>query len=56
MSNITYETEISVALDGEHVGKIQSEEGGYRYFPLFDLKGGELFPTLDACKASLEDD
>ncbi len=56
MSTITYKSEICVALDGKHVGQIKSEEGGYRYFPLFSLKGGELFPTLEACKASLEED
>ena len=55
MTKVTYEYEINVSIDGSHVGKIQSEEGGYRYFPLFSLHGGELFETLEACKASLED-
>ena len=35
------------------VGYIKQETGGFRYFPAGG-NGGELFPTLNLCKKSLE--
>lgn len=52
---------VTVFLDGKHVGRIQRERihaGGFYYQPKGTLQKdrGEVFPTLDACKRSLEDD
>jgi len=52
---ITYKTIIAVSIDDEHVGEIRSVEGGFKYFPTFSTSGGELFTTIEAVKASLED-
>jgi hypothetical protein len=45
---------VSVKLDGRVVGDIREERDGYRYFPRRSKDGGLLFPTLSACKRSLE--
>lgn len=42
------------------VGYIKNEDGGFRYFPIRKYSstketGGELFPTLNLCKKSLEE-
>jgi hypothetical protein len=65
MAAITYENQngrkigtrrgwdIDVRLDGTRVGVIRAFATGYQYKPTGG-KAGEIFPTLDACKASLE--
>jgi len=68
-NSLTYISEFYVLLDGRQVGRISecydTSKGrthtgkpgsviGYRYFPKGDSKGGEMFPTLSACQASLE--
>ncbi len=61
MSNITYipvPEHFKVKLDGKLVGVIKrsgDDRGyGWRYFPKGDRIGGQVFPTLAACKRSLE--
>lgn len=51
-------TSIRVLLDGKVAGTIRNEhELGYRYIPRAGVKhGGDYFPTLEACKRSLESD
>lgn len=64
MSNITYseQTTVTVKLDGRVIGHIKSQlwqsgrTFGYCYFPKGSKTGGDVFPTLAACKASLESD
>lgn len=46
---------VVVRLEGKHVGYIRKIGSGWQYFPLGKNEGGELFPTLDACKTSLEE-
>jgi hypothetical protein len=65
MAAITYENQngrkigtrrgwdIDVRLDGTRVGVIRTFATGYQYKPTGG-KAGEIFPTLEACKASLE--
>lgn len=49
-----YET---VRLDGKVVGRIFRRDGGFQYVPNGNRKiGGEVYPTLEACKKSLESD
>lgn len=48
---------IAVNLDGKKVGFIRHKENGYTYFPATTPRnGGESYPTLDACKRSIEGD
>lgn len=56
MDNIlTYHTRTNVFLNGEHVGAIEHNKSGtFQYFPKDTDDGGDLYPTLAACKASLE--
>lgn len=56
---ITYrqisKTEIEVVLDRKKVGAIYTVDGGFQYWPKGPRsEGGEVFPTLHACKQSLE--
>ena len=60
-SHITYQEVHNVYLDGKQVGKIigntidmQTGREGYCYFPKGQSEGGDVFPTLASCKASLE--
>lgn len=47
---------IRVLLDGWYVGTIRPVSGGYAYFPKgCRSQSGDIFPTLMACKNSLED-
>lgn len=57
MSEITYEKTgnvTKVRLNGFAIGHIQSAVGGFQYTPKGQMLGGEVFPTLDLCKQSLE--
>ncbi len=69
MDSLTYREETRVYLGKRHIGTIRAvyaarndfpsnrqpgNLGGYRYHPKGDRKGGEVFPTLNACKRSLE--
>lgn len=61
MNKLSYITEHRVLLDGRQIGTIKelyAEIGGnvtgYRYFPKGDPKGGDIYPTLAACKQSLK--
>jgi hypothetical protein len=47
---------MKVRLDGKIVGSIHAFNGGFQYFPKGSKTGGELFPSLEACKRSLEAD
>lgn len=49
-------TSIRVLLNGKAVGTIRNDyQLGYRYVPRAGVKhGGDYFPTLEACKRSLE--
>lgn len=65
---ITYSAEYKVFIDGVRVGTIEECYGakgygvgnrpgeiiGYRYYPKGQKTGGDLYPTLAACKQSLE--
>jgi len=58
MTDIRYETQaggrdVVVRLEGKVVGDIRKVEGGWQYKPKGARPGG-VFPTLEACKASLE--
>lgn len=55
---ITYKTAPEthyVYLDGKCVGTITLTPGGYQYRPKGAKTGGDFYPTLALCKASLED-
>lgn len=43
-----------VKLEGKTVGRIFKTPEGFRYIPTGSKTGGEFFPTLEACKSSLE--
>lgn len=45
---------VVVRLDGRVVGKIWAVSSGYQYRPKNAGVGGDVFPTLAACQASLE--
>lgn len=45
---------IRVFVAGKFAGKIIESKKGFRYFPSRSSVGGEIFPTLQACKNSLE--
>jgi len=47
---------IHVLLENKRIGEIRSVEGGFQYFPKGQKKGGEVFPTLAACKQSLAEE
>lgn len=49
---------VHVKLDGKHVGSIRHNEhtGTWSYKPKGSDLRGEEFPTLPACKKSLEDE
>jgi len=47
---------IAVLLDDRRVGEIRTVEGGFQYFPKGQRTGGEVFPSLAACKQSLADE
>ena len=54
---ITYEEkhEVKVKINGKFVGTIRFvPNAGWRYMPKGTRVGGEFFPTLAACKLSLE--
>ncbi len=55
---ITYKSEVRVYLDGKQVGTIRELFSNtiplYLYTPKGSKTGGDTFPTLAACKASLE--
>jgi len=63
-SMITYKpqrqrSEYAVQLGGKVVGRIKlavagDGRAGWRYFPKGQKEGGEVFPTLEECKRSLE--
>jgi hypothetical protein len=45
-----------VKIDGKEVGRIRQEPDGFAYYPQNKKKyKGDTYPTLEACKASLED-
>lgn len=63
MSKITYKalfdnTSTAVYLDGKRIGAIRyiyrQGDRSWQYYPKGWNTGGDLFPTLAACKASLE--
>lgn len=58
MSKITYAQhyggQTRVSLEGRWIGYIKQEDGGWRYYPKGWTTGGDIYPTLAACKASLE--
>lgn len=43
-----------VFMDRKLSGKIIESKKGFRYFPLHSQTAGEIFPTLQGCKNSLE--
>ncbi len=51
---LTYATRIAVKLDGRPIGEIRQVPGGWQYFPKGHKEGGDVFPTLEGCKRSLE--
>jgi hypothetical protein len=53
---ITNEGDIAVRLDGRKVGEIRMLPNGFKYYPRGAKTGGESFPSLEACKSSLEDE
>lgn len=57
MSHLTYteDTQVIVRLDGKIVGAIRLTAGGWQYTPKGAKTGGDFYPTLGLCKASLED-
>ncbi len=60
MNQFTYITEVQVKLNGKHVGTIRevlpkgASLSSFVYFPKGQKIGGDMYPTLAACKASLE--
>ena len=60
MAKITYKTtlsgDIAVWLDGKRVGSIMAAKGGYQYWPMGNSTPGEIMPTVDAVKKTLESD
>lgn len=53
---ITYQQSVIVRLDGRKVGKIVQVEGGWQYWPNRGPLKGEVLPTLEAVKRSLEEE
>lgn len=52
---ISYQTRVTVYLDGQPVGDIlEASGGGFRYYPKGSDHPGEVFPTVAAVKASIE--
>ena len=51
---ITYETTVTVKLDGKVVGHIKKQPDGWRYQPKNGYSIGDAYPTLKACQKSLE--
>lgn len=59
---ITYhergDSKINVRLEGRtvvHMRRLIGERGGWQYVPVGSYgKGGDIFPTLEACKQSLQ--
>lgn len=63
---ISYGLEVvKVYLDGKHIGEIREVENGtfsrfelqnfgFQYFPKGQKLGGEIFNTMNDCKASIE--
>jgi len=49
-------TTIAVLLENKRVGEIRKVEDGFQYFPKGQRKGGEVFPTVAACKQSLAEE
>lgn len=47
---------VEVCLEGKLVGRIKQWKDGWQYIPLGQKRGGEIFPTLEACKKSLEEE
>jgi hypothetical protein len=56
--SITYEDAnkcIRVFRDGERIGSIVEHYVGWKFIPIeIELRSGEPFPTLEACKENLE--
>lgn len=57
-NDISYEAisafSVKVRLGGKVVGFIKHLGEGWQYFPINQTHGGEIYPTLPACKNSLE--
>lgn len=59
-NGISYQTRVTVYLDGKPIGEIREVEHprsvypGFAYFPKGQKDGGDVFPTVEACKTSLE--
>jgi len=53
---IAYVALTMVYLDGKHIGNILKVKDGFQYFPKGKKTGGEVFPTLEEVKRSLEDE
>jgi len=47
---------IHVLLENKRIGEIRTVDGGFQYFPKGQKKGGDVFPTLAACKQSLAEE
>ena len=47
---------LQVCLDGKICGEIREVTGGYQYFPKGSKVGGDVYPTLEEVKHSLESD
>lgn len=56
MSGISYETKVTVKLDGKIIGHIQEKNGGFAYFPKGSKDHGEIFSSISDVKKSLEED
>lgn len=62
-SGISYQTRVTVYLDGKPIGEIREEMGtlpgwnggkpGFRYYPKGQKIGGELYTRLEHCQAHL---
>ncbi len=60
---LSYATRVTVYLDGKPIGEIReslysfsANSFGYRYFPkgTGNIPSAKLYPTIEACKKSLE--
>jgi len=47
---------VSVRVEGKVVGEIRKVDGGFQYFPKGQSKGGEVLPTVQAVKRTLENE
>lgn len=60
MEKISYKnqtnTSVEVYLDNQRTGTIKKVDGGWQYTPKGSKDGGDVYPSLDKCKESLEEE